>query len=154
MSDVSEKLNWDHAFTADDEGEQSAFVIVPEGNYVVKVVKAEKGSFQGSAKMAACPKMTLTLQITTDEGNSVFKTTLFLSANQKWKILAAFVSLGLRNHGDNGALPWDKLLGAVGYARIGVRKYMSQDNVERETNELIKWLDMPKAEADAEDEDY
>lgn len=152
MSDISEKLNWDYSFTAEDEGEKAAFVLVPEGDYAVKVIKTEKGNFQGSSKMAACPKMTLTLQITTPEGNSVFKTTLFLSASQKWKILAAFVSLGLRSHGDTGSLPWDKLLGAEGYAHIGVRKFVGQDGSEKSANELLKWLDKPKATATADEE--
>jgi hypothetical protein len=67
-------MDWDDAI----ENDGQEFYILPEGDYNFTVVDFERGRFPGSAKLPACNKATLTLQVNTTDGTATIKTDLIL----------------------------------------------------------------------------
>lgn len=63
-------MDWDDAI----ENDGQEFIILPEGDYNFTVTDSERGRFPGSAKMSACNKATLTLQVKTDDGIASVRT--------------------------------------------------------------------------------
>ena len=68
-------MDWDDAI----ENDGQEFIILPEGDYNFTVTDFERGRFPGSAKMSACNKATLTLQVKTDDGIASVRTDLILN---------------------------------------------------------------------------
>ena len=56
--------------TIENDGQE--FIILPEGDYTFTVTNFERGRFPGSAKIPACNKATLTIQIDNDKGSAKF----------------------------------------------------------------------------------
>ena len=62
MEDTNKAYGWDEE-RIDNPNENDAFTLLPPGNYNFEVVKFERGRFDGSPKMAACPMAIYTLDI-------------------------------------------------------------------------------------------
>lgn len=55
-------MGWDDQI----ENDGQEFIILPEGGYNFTVTEFERGRFPGSAKIPACNKVTLTLEVKTN----------------------------------------------------------------------------------------
>ena len=64
------------------------------------VTDFERGRFPGSAKMSACNKATLTLQVKTDDGIASVRTDLILNRVVEFRISAFFRCIGQKKHGE------------------------------------------------------
>lgn len=89
-------MDWDDAI----ENDGQEFVILPEGDYNFTVTDFERGRFPGSAKIPACNKATLTLQVNTADGIAAIKTDLILYRSLEWRISAFFRCIGQKKHGE------------------------------------------------------
>ena len=124
--------------TIENDGQE--FIILPEGDYTFTVTNFERGRFPGSAKIPACNKATLTIQIDNDKGRATARFDLILYRTLEWKIAAFFRCIGQKKHGEKVAMDWNKVVGARGKAHIKPRSY-TKDGEERQVNDVERFLD-------------
>lgn len=135
-NDIGRELDWDEAV----ELNPSTFVLLPEGEYDFKVVKFERQRHAGSAKLPACPKAVVTLEISGVNGTTQLQHNLFLHTRTQGLLSAFFISIGQGKQGETVKLDWSKVLGATGRASVIVRKYTKKDGSEAETNDIKAFL--------------
>ena len=137
MATEKDYFDWDDAI----ENDGSEFIILPEGDYVFTVVDVERGWFDGSAKMSACNKAILTLEVRTPDGIARITTNLMLHKSMEWKLSSFFRSIGQKQHGEKLVMNWAKVPGSRGIAHFKPRKYTGNDGEERTTNDCARFLD-------------
>lgn len=129
-------MDWDDAI----ENDGQEFIILPEGDYNFTVTGFERGRFPGSAKMSACNKAALTLQVQTENGVAVVHTDLILNRILEWKISSFFRCIGQKKHGERLVMDWNKVVGSRGRAHFKPRTYTSNGE-ERQTNDVDRFYD-------------
>jgi hypothetical protein len=146
-TDNNVAIGWDEE-RIEQPNEGSDFITLPDGKYNFSVEKFERGRFEGSAKMCACPKAVLTLAIDAAELGTVnHKHNLYLNKKCEGLLCQFFVSVGLRKHGDPLVLAWNQLVGRSGVCEMGQRVH--KDNTY---NDVKKFLDPPEqSEAPAQE---
>lgn len=127
-------LGWDERIDNPNEG--TGFVLLPEGVYSFTVAKFERGRFDGSEKMCACPKAILTLHIETEDGAVPLKKDLFLNKKCEGILCAFFTCIGLRKHGEPLVMAWNRVVGCTGRIKLGIKKGDNKD-----FNEVKAWLE-------------
>lgn len=130
-------MDWDDAI----ENDGQEFVILPEGDYNFTVTDFERGRFPGSAKIPACNKATLTLQVNTADGTAAIKTDLILYRSLEWRISAFFRCIGQKKHGERLVMNWNTVFGSRGRAHFKPRNYTDRDGNERQANDVDKFYD-------------
>lgn len=130
-------MDWDD--TIENDGQE--FVILPEGDYNFTVTDFERGRFPGSAKIPACNKATLTLQVNTADGTATIKTDLILYRSLEWRISAFFRCIGQKKHGERLVMNWNTVVGSRGRAHFKPRNYTDRDGNERQANDVDKFYD-------------
>lgn len=130
-------MDWND--TIENDGQE--FIILPEGDYNFVVSGFERGRFPGSAKMQACNKASLTLQVETAEGIASIRTDLILNRLVEWRISAFFRCIGRKKHGERLVMDWNNLIGAQGRARFKPRKYTDKDGNEKQANDVDRFYD-------------
>jgi hypothetical protein len=96
MSEINNQnmlMDWNDLI--EDDGQE--FVLLPEGDYNFVVTGFERGRFPGGAKVPACNKATITVQVTSPDGNATVKFDLLLYRSLEWRISAFFRSIAKRN---------------------------------------------------------
>ncbi len=130
-------MDWND--TIENDGQE--FIILPEGDYNFTVSGFERGRFPGSAKMQACNKASLTLQVETENGIASCRTDLILNRMLEWKISAFFRSIGRKKHGERLVMDWNNLIGAKGRAHFKPRPYLDKDGKEKQANDVDRYID-------------
>ncbi len=130
-------LDWND--TIENDGQE--FIVLPEGDYNFEVTNFERGRFPGSAKIPACNKATLTLQVKTPEGIATVRTDLLLYRTLEWRISAFFRCIGQKKHGERLAMNWNTVLGARGHAHFKPRTYTDKDGNARQANDVSRFYD-------------
>lgn len=134
VNDVA--MTWDEEIQNDGEG----FRVLPEGEYDFTVTDFTRGRFEGSAKMAACPKAELTIKIHDHDGDVTVTENLFLNRKVEWKLCQFFTAIGHRRHGETLRMNWNAVKGAKGRCKVGIRKWTGNDGKEHENNEITAFL--------------
>ncbi len=119
----------------------SSFVLLPEGEYEFTVTKFERGRHPGSDKLPPCNKAILTLSINSPEGNAVLTHNLFLHTKCEGMLCAFFTAIGHRKHGEKLQMDWNKVFGAKGRAKIGIRTWKSKDGNDMQSNEIKSFIE-------------
>lgn len=132
-------FGWDD--TIQDDGESKALIILPAGDYNFTVTDFQRGYFDGSAKVAPCPKANLTLEVTTKDGVGSCRTMLLLTKALEWKVCAFFRSIGQKKPGEPLKPNWNAVMGAQGRAHFEPRTYIDNNGNEREVNDLKWYID-------------
>lgn len=141
VNDVA--MTWDDEIQNDGEG----FRVLPEGEYNFTVTDFQRGRFEGSAKMAACPKAELTIMIHDPDGDVTVNENLFLNKKAEWKLCQFFTAIGHRKHGETMRMNWNAVKGAKGRCKVGIRKWTGNDGKEHENNEINAFIEPPEAPA-------
>lgn len=142
-------MDWDDAL----ENDGQEFVILEEGDYNFTVTDFERGRFPGSAKIPACNKATLTLQVRTDDGKvATVKFDLILYRSLEWRISGFFRCIGQKKKGERLVMNWNKVVGSKGRARFKTRTYTNRDGEERQANDVDRFYDYDPAFFPVEDE--
>lgn len=146
MTDINkgEAFGWDEEEVSDEGGR----VLLPAGTYQFQVADFQRKRFEGSAKMAACPKAELTLAVITDTGVETVTANLFLNTKQGFKVAQFFESLGYRKNPETGKVPvkWNEVKGATGWLELSVREYQKDGNTYK-VNDVAKYLKPSEAPA-------
>lgn len=137
MNNSNMLMDWDDAI----ENDGQEFIILPEGDYNFTVVDFERGRFPGSAKIPACNKATLTLQVNTADGTATIKTDLILYRSLEWRISSFFRCIGQKKHGERLVMNWNAVVGSRGRAHFKPRNYTDRDGNERQANDVDKFYD-------------
>lgn len=138
-NDMGQALDWDMSEAVDEGG----FALLPAGVYAFAVEKLERERFEGSAKMAACPRAHLTLSVIGADGTSgTVHDRMALNSKMVWRIAQLFKCLGYAEDPETGKVPvaWNAIEGKGGYLKLKVRKYRKNDGSEGESNEVAEWL--------------
>ena len=130
-------MDWND--TIENDGQE--YIILPEGDYNFVVSTFERGRFPGSAKMQACNKASLTLQVETEDGIASVRTDLILNRMLEWKISAFFRCIGRKKHGERLVMDWTNLIGAKGRAHFKPRLYQDKDGNEKQANDVERFYD-------------
>ena len=134
-------MDWNDVI--EDDGQE--FVLLEEGDYNFRVTNFERGHFPGSAKLPACNKATLTLEVDTREGCAYVKHDLLLCRNLEWRISSFFRCIGQKKHGERLVMDWNKVVGSQGRARFKPRNYTNRDGEQKQPNDLDRFYDYDPA---------
>ena len=129
-------MDWDDVIQ--DDGQE--FVVLPEGDYTFTVTNFERGRFPGSAKIPACNKATISINIDNDKGVANARFDLILYRTLEWKIASFFRCIGQKKHGEKVVMNWNGIVGARGKAHIKPRTY-TKDGEERQVNDVDRFYD-------------
>jgi hypothetical protein len=134
---LGRELSWDDQIEND-----STFTLLPDGDYEFEVVDFERARHQGSDNLPPCNKAIVHIKIDGKEkGRTTIKHNLYLHSTTEGLLCAFFVALGLRKHGEKVAMPWNKIIGCKGRAKVGIRKYKDKNGDEQEINEIKRFYD-------------
>lgn len=142
-------LDWDSPIEDDGNG----FVLLPEADYDFIVSGFDRGQYNGSANIPACPKAMLTLTISAPEGNVQVKQDLYLCGKMEWKISSFFRSIGQKKHGERLKPKWDQVLGSAGRLHLTQRDYIGNDGTKKKVNNIAYFIDdIPSGKRAASDD--
>lgn len=133
----------------EDDGEQTSFVTLEEGDYEFEVTKFERGHFtpKADSKTPACNQAMMTLKISTAEGDCYITENFPLASTMEWKASAFFRSIGLKKHGEKLRMKWNETIGLKGRAHV-TKTAGTKDN--RFFNNVKYFID-PVAKAEDEE---
>ena len=137
QNDQNMFLDWNDEI----ENDGQEFVTLEEGDYIFEVTGFERGRFPGGAKIPACNKAALTLQVKTPEGLAVIRTDLLLYKTMEWKLSSFFRCIGQKKHGERLQMDWNKVVGSRGRAHFKPRTYTDRDGNERLANDVDRFYD-------------
>lgn len=129
-------MGWDDTIEND-----SSFTLLPEGDYDFEVTKFERGRFEGSKKMCACPMAILSLKCTGNGESSTITHNLMLNKKMEWKLCEFFTAIGDRKHGEQLRPNWGALLGKKGRCKIGIREWTNDKGEAKKSNEITKFYE-------------
>jgi len=130
-------LDWDDEISNDG----AEFLILQEGDYTFQVVDFERGHHEPSAKLPACNKATVTMEIRTADGIARAKTDLFLHRSTEWKISAFFRCIGQKQKGEQVKMNWNQVNGMWGRAHFRPSSFVGNDGQTHQRNEVVRFLD-------------
>lgn len=135
---MERELGWD-----DEIKNESTFELLPEGEYTYMVESFERGRYEPTpkAKLPACNMVTLSLKITGNDQSATLQHRLFLHTRCEGMLCDFFTSIGMRKHGEPLKMNWPAVAGRRGRCKIGVRTWKGDDGVERQSNEVKRFLD-------------
>lgn len=133
------EMEWDAVIK--DNGRNTEFTELPEGDYNFTVTRFEREHFAGSAKMPPCNKAALTLRVGGEKTGVDVRCNLFLVPEQQWKLFAFFRSIGQKVDGEELKMDWSRVEGAKGRAHFAPRKYTGRDGEEHTVNDVKRFLD-------------
>ncbi len=131
------EISWDGVI----ENDSPEFILLPEGEYNFEVINFERGRHPGSEKLPPCNKATLHLRISGDEGTTVIKHNLFLHSITEGLLCSFFTAIGQRKKGERITMNWNKVIGATGRVKIGIRRWTNDEGKEISVNEVKKFLE-------------
>lgn len=130
-NNVERELDWGDTLTNDGGG----FILLPAGEYEFEVTKFERGRFNGSDKMPACPKADLTFKIEGTDGTAFVSESLLLHTKTEWRLSAFFAAIGQKKKGQPLQMNWGTVIGSKGRCKVIVNTYM-KDGAERKNNRI------------------
>jgi hypothetical protein len=130
-------MDWNDSI--DDDGKE--FVLLPEGDYIFKVIHFERGRFPGGPKVPACNKATITVKVETKDGIATVKFDLLLYRSLEWRISSFFRCIGQKKHGEKLAMDWNKVIGSKGKAHFKQRTYTNKQGDEKSINDIDRFID-------------
>jgi len=134
-NDQGRELGWNDSIERDG----SDFILLPEGDYDFLVSTFERGRHPGSEKLPPCNKAVLHIEIQAPQGTVEMKHNLFLHTSTEGILSAFFASIGQKKKGEKIQMDWNRVIGATGRCKIGVRPWTGNDGEERQSNEIKKF---------------
>ena len=137
MADFGTAFDWNDEITKDDE-----FELLPEGTYDFEVKIFTRGYYDGSEKMAACPRADLTLEVTNTETGKKGQVidSLYLNSKAEFRLSQFFFAFGQKKNGEPLRMDWNTVPGAKGRLELSVNNYQDKDGNKRQNNRVAKYL--------------
>ena len=140
MSEINNNnlvLEWNDSI----ENDGQEFILLPEGDYNYTVIDFERGRFNGSAKIPACNKAIITVQVESKEGIATVKFDLILYRSLEFRLSGFFRSIGQKKHGEKLQMDWTKIIGKKGRAHFKQRSYVNLNGEEKFVNDIERFID-------------
>lgn len=140
QQDMGQEIDWDQT-EVEDTG--SDFVLLPEGTYPFTVSNYTRTRFEGSQKIAPCPKADISLLINGGDHGLVEVTDgIILNTKIAWKLTQFFEGLGFPKNPETNKVQvnWDAILGLTGWAKVGPRSYTNKNGEQKQTNDIKGYL--------------
>lgn len=140
MSEINNNnlvLEWNDSI----ENDGQEYILLPEGDYNFTVIDFERGRFNGSAKIPACNKAIITVQIESKNGIATVKFDLILYRSLEWRLSSFFRSIGQKKHGEKLVMDWTKVVGSKGRAHFKQRSYVNMNGEEKFVNDIDRFID-------------
>lgn len=115
-------MDWDDGILEDGK----EFVLLPEGDYNFVVTNFERGRFPGGAKIPACNKAVITVEVHGEKGDATIRFDLLLYRTLEWRLSSFFRCIGQKKHGEPLKMDWSKVVGSMGRAHVTQRTYKNQ----------------------------
>ncbi|MFV0395874.1 MAG: hypothetical protein ACK5LC_16055, partial [Coprobacillaceae bacterium] len=135
-------LGWDSPIE-----KESSLILLPKGTYDYKVLKLEKGHYNGGTKISACPKAILTLEISALIDNQVqvvnVMHNILLHQKTEGFLSEFFISIGQKKKGEPAVMNWNMVPGSTGKCEIGTKEYNGNTY-----NEVKRFLPKPEQSFD------
>ena len=132
MTDIPRELGWDDEISKDSPD----FVVLPEGDYDFEVIEFERARHPGSDKLPPCNKAIVHIRIEGEEGISNIRHQLFLHTITEGLLADFFKGIGQRKKGEKISMNWNRVVGATGRARVGIREWEG-----KQYNEIKKFYE-------------
>lgn len=138
MAELEKVYDWDMTEVDPDDGSHGGWTVLDDGFYPFTVQKFERGRFEGSAKMQACPMAIVTLKVQGAKGEEALVTQrLYLLERMLWKVSQFMAAIGNgRNEHGKVMVNWGDVEGRGGWLKLKKRTYTNRDGQERETNDV------------------
>jgi len=130
-------MDWNDSIESDG----TEYILLPEGDYNFEVINFERGRFPGSAKIPACNKASIVVQVSTKDGVATVKFDLLLYRTLEWRISGFFRSIGQKKHGEKLTMDWNKVVGSKGRAHFKQRTYVNNQGEEKSINDIAYFTD-------------
>ncbi len=140
MSEINNNnlvLEWNDSI----ENDGQEYILLPEGDYNFTVIDFERGRFNGSAKIPACNKAIITVQVESKDGIATVKFDLILYRSLEWRLSGFFRSIGQKKHGEKLVMDWSKIIGKKGRAHFKQRSYVNLNGEEKFINDVDRFID-------------
>ena len=148
---VNDCMDWNDSI----ENDGTELTTVEEGDYTFRISGFERARYVGSAKIPACNKASITVDILTKDGKpAICKFDLILYRSLEWKLSAFFRSIGQKKHGEKLTMDWSKVLNSYGRAHFKPRTYTNNNGEEKTVNDLDKFLDYDEEAINADKEAF
>ena len=148
---VNDCMDWNDSI----ENDGNELTTVEEGDYTFRISGFERARYVGSAKIPACNKASITVDILTKDGTpAICKFDLILYRSLEWKLSAFFRSIGQKKHGEKLTMDWSKVLNSYGRAHFKPRTYTNNNGEEKTVNDLDKFLDYDEEAINADKEAF
>ena len=132
----NQEMSWDMSIEDDSEG----YRLVTPGEYNGRIVRFERGRFNGSKKMPPCNKAVITIRLDTPAGPVEVTTNLLLHVSLEWKLSSFFRAIGRKKHGERLVMNWEGLVGLPIRVHISNRKY-TKDGEDYICNDIDRFVD-------------
>jgi len=130
-------MDWNDSIESDG----TEYILLPEGDYNFEVINFERGRFPGSAKIPACNKASIVVQVSTKDGVATVKFDLLLYRTLEWRISGFFRSIGQKKHGEKLTMDWNRVVGSKGRAHFKQRTYVNNQGEEKSINDIAYFID-------------
>lgn len=130
------EIGWNDSIEKDND-----FHIVAEGDYDFEVIGFERGRHNGSDKLPPCNKAIISLRLSSPEDETILTHNLFLHTKTEGMLCAFFTAIGQRKKGERIVMDWNRVIGARGRCKVGVRSWTGQDGLARVSNEIKRFYE-------------
>ena len=137
MNENNMIMDWNDSIESDG----TEYILLPEGDYNFEVINFERGRFPGSAKIPACNKASIVVQVSTKDGVATVKFDLLLYRTLEWRISGFFRSIGQKKHGEKLTMDWNRVVGSKGRAHFKQRTYVNNQGEEKSINDIAYFID-------------
>lgn len=134
------EIDWNGAIEKDG----ADFITLPEGDYDFEVTEFERARHPGSEKLPPCNKAVIHIKIEAPEGTTVIKHNLFLHSITEGMLCAFFTAIGQRKKGERATMNWNTVVGTKGRCKVGIKKWVTDNDKEITMNEIKKFYDPDK----------
>jgi hypothetical protein len=137
INNEGRELGWDDII----EAESNDFVLLEAGDYDFEVTGFERARHNGSDKLPPCNKAIVEITVNSTKGKCVIKHNLFLHTITEGMLSSFFKAIGQKKAGETVKMDWNKVVGAKGRAKVGIRKWTSKNGEELSNNEIKKFYE-------------
>ena len=118
MSEFDREFSWNDTIQND-----RTFEPIPAGEYSFEVKGFERGRFNGSEKMPACPQAIMSIRVDDGKNSTTLKYNLFLHSKTEGMLCSYFAAVGMRKKGQPLRMDFEGSVGRRGRCKVGIRKW-------------------------------
>lgn len=133
----AKEIDKGYALDWDSEISGGEFKLLPAGTYEFIAVSVERGRFEGSEKLNACPKTIVTFYINNGNDTVTIKHNFLLHSKFEWQLSQFFSAIGHKKPNEKLKMNWNIVPGSKGHCVVNI---IQSDN-GKEFNRIVKFVE-------------